>query len=477
MASSAWLTLLVPCLLLWLHVEGLSTFTDDAQNGRQHGQHDSLVRSEAGAAKVVMDAGGTMSLKSQRHHGVHQSDTDPAVVQATYPFYHTSDELHSEVVRLSKACNGMLTFKTVNDTDVSLDVITVRKAGVKSLNKVFMLFGEHARELISPESGMYFLKALCGDTKLSAAFLETGHLANVLDKSEFQIVLNANPRSRKKVEGGEYCTRTNPSGVDLNRNWDEHFEQDSAGFGSDSNPGPKPFSEPETRMLKQVVTDYAPTTFLTVHSGTRGMYIPWAYDMTHLATFNEPGMMEILKSVDNDHCQCPFGAAGKQVGYSCPGTCIDYAYAKLKTPFAFAFEIYASPSNDADLRSRWQASLNAGGAELIQQGHHLGHPHFREVFSKQVSDFVGEKSLNLGRQVRTSSKQSSMDFEAGMDGVLTQTKDDDMDCFAIFNPGTQGDYDKAVINWAEAYIQMSNMIVQRIVQGKMPPKNGTVPVQ
>lgn len=475
MASFAWLTLLVPCLLLSLHVVGLSTFTDDAQKLRQHGQHDSLVRSEAGATKIVMDAGGTMSMKSKPHHSSDQPDTELAVVQATYPFYHTSDELHSEVVRLSNACNGMLTFKTVNDTDVSLDVITIRKAGATTLNKVFMLFGEHARELISPESGIYFIKALCGDAKLSAAFLETGNVADVLDKSEFQIILNANPRSRKKVEGGDYCVRTNPSGVDLNRNWDEHFEQASAGFGADSNPGPSPFSEPETRILKQVVTDYAPTTFLTVHSGTRGMYLPWAYDMTHLATFNEPGMMEILKSVDNDHCQCPFGAAGKQVGYSCPGTCIDYAYAKLNTPFAFAFEIYASPGNDEDLRSRWQASLNDGGAELIQKGHHLGHPHFREVFSKQVSDFVGEKSVKLGRQVR--SKESSTDFEADSDGVFAQTTDNDLDCFAVFNPGTQGDYDKSVINWAEAYIQMSNMIVQRISEGKMPAQNGTMPVQ
>jgi len=450
MASSAWLTLLVQSVLLSLNVEGLSTSIDDAQKLHNHGQHESLVRSEVGAAKVVMDAGGTMSLKSQRQHGIHKS---PAVVQDTYPFYHTSDELHAEVVRLSKACDGMLTFKTITDTDVSLDVITVRKAGVKTLNKVFMLFGEHARELISPESGMYFLKAICGDTKLSAAFLETGHLASVLDKSEFQVVLNANPRSRKKVEAGEYCTRTNPSGVDLNRNWDEHFEQASAGFGDDSNPGPAPFSEPETRILKQVVTDYAPTTFLTVHSGTRGMYIPWAYDMEHLAQYNEPGMMEILKSVDKDHCQCPFGAAGKQVGYSCPGTCIDYAYAKLKTPFAFAFEIYASPSSDADLRGRWEASINDGGAELIQQGHHLGHPHFREVFRKHASDFVGEKSLKLGREVH--GKRSVIDLETDVDGDLTQTEATAaMDCFAIFNPGTQGDYEQSVTNWAEAYIHV-----------------------
>lgn len=38
---------------------------------------------------------------------------------------------------------------------------------------------------------------------------------------------------------------------------------------ADTNPGPKPFSEPETRAFKQLVEEYRPTTFLTIHSGTK----------------------------------------------------------------------------------------------------------------------------------------------------------------------------------------------------------------
>eukprot|EP00439_Symbiodinium_sp_Y106_P009527 s6803_g1.t1 len=68
--------------------------------------------------------------------------------------------------------------------------------------------------------------------------------------SEFALLLNGNPRSRRKVEGGDYC--------------------DSAVYGQDSNPGPKPFSEPETRLIRAAVSEYDPTTFLTVHSGTLG---------------------------------------------------------------------------------------------------------------------------------------------------------------------------------------------------------------
>ena len=56
-------------------------------------------------------------------------------------------------------------------------------------------------------------------------------------------------------------------------------------------------------------------------------YQPWAYDNTKLdQTQNGRHMFHILQELDADVCKCPFGAAGKEVGYSCPGTCLDYAY-------------------------------------------------------------------------------------------------------------------------------------------------------
>eukprot|EP00913_Durusdinium_trenchii_P024016 g22554.t1 len=106
---------------------------------------------------------------------------------------------------------------------------------------------EHARELISAESGLHFAKTLCGERKEA-----------ILRGNEFMMVINANPESRSRVEKGEWCLRVNPNGVDLNRNWDEHWEGD-ASFGKDTNPGETPFSEPETQLLKQLVSAYRPT--------------------------------------------------------------------------------------------------------------------------------------------------------------------------------------------------------------------------
>ena len=51
-------------------------------------------------------------------------------------------------------------------------------------------------------------------------------------------------------------------------------------------------------------------------------------------------MLDILDNIGTFYCKsCGIGAAGKEVGYLCPGTCLDFFYDK-GTRYAFAFEIY-----------------------------------------------------------------------------------------------------------------------------------------
>merc|ERR1719265_2297058 len=229
----------------------------------------------------------------------------------------------------------------------------------------------------------------------------------------------------------------NENGVDLNRNWDEKWEKGEICL--DTNSGPAPFSEPETRIFKQLVTTYKPTTFLTVHSGTRGMYMPWAYDTKHLAKRNQPEMLDILEQLDEERCQCPFGAAGKEVGYSCPGTCLDWVYDQLETPYAFAFEIYTSPALDDSLKQRWQTKVQEGGADLIANGASLGHPHFRDLFMAHPSSFV---------QLNNTFVEQALDPEEDPSG-----------CFLSFNPTTEASYKEVIDNWANTYLEMAEKVV------------------
>lgn len=86
-------------------------------------------------------------------------------------------------------------------------------------HKAFLLFGEHAREMISPEAGLALVERICSLAP------EDALLAKMLENYHMRFVLNANPASRIRVENGDYCLRVNENGVDLNRNWDAHWEK------------------------------------------------------------------------------------------------------------------------------------------------------------------------------------------------------------------------------------------------------------
>jgi len=374
-----------------------------------------------------------------------------------YPFYHTSDEISAEAHRLAQKCPGLTVetkHKEAGGSSVDIDIVSMKKPGSSPNASMYILFGEHARELVSPESGLHFLKSLCGETDASPK------VQDVLDEVEFRVVLNGNPHSRKRVEDGEFCLRVNENGVDLNRNWDEKWEPNPDLAPQDTNPGTGPFSEPETQIFKEDVVDFKPTAFLTIHSGTFGMYMPWAYDMEHLATRNEPQMMSMLKELDDAYCQCPFGAAGKEVGYSCPGTCLDWVYDQLSTPYAFAFEIYAGQAYTDDLRDRWHehshememeeqqqapklalAADNDGTVASVPQ---LGHSDFADLFAEHPSDFV-----QLG------SKKSHHKLLRHA-GSLRERRD----CFEQFNPPTAADLDANSDNWTKVYADLARSIAR-----------------
>eukprot|EP00929_Paragymnodinium_shiwhaense_P006813 TRINITY_DN110778_c0_g1_i1.p1 TRINITY_DN110778_c0_g1~~TRINITY_DN110778_c0_g1_i1.p1 ORF type:complete len:458 (+),score=137.56 TRINITY_DN110778_c0_g1_i1:85-1458(+) len=386
-----------------------------------------------------------------------------------YPFYHTTAQLKSELQKLSGDCRGaVLQMRSVQEGELSLDVVSVTAAppgqgeatppasaaAAAQTNRVFLLAGEHARELIGPESALRFLRLLCGDdssmggkggpvamTDLQKAAGQrvddgsrssAGDVKALLQNSIFEVVVNANPRSRERVEQGEYCLRANPAGVDLNRNWDEEWFKPMELV---TERGPFPFSEPETRLLKQLVEDFKPTTFLSIHSGTLGMYMPWAWSADKLASHNQKSMLSILQAVDEAHCKCPFGGAGKEVGYPCPGTSVDYVFDKVKTPYSFAFEIWGDPAESQALRQRWQEKLKAGGLALLQAGVDLRQAQFREVFLQQSSEFLHRH-----------------------EGVDATTRMSTGQCFQMFNPGTAESFEETTRNWAEAYLEVTRLV-------------------
>lgn len=394
------------------------------------------------AASSCFQLAAAMQNSIDRHrpqHGV--QNRTPSALTMEYPYYHTSDELLSKVTKLADSCSGAtLTLSKESRNGTAIDVVRIKNKQANVVNKMFVLFGEHSRELISPESGLVFMEMLCGQAD-SVGNVEAHE---VLKHSEFLIVLNGNPNSRRKVEQGEFCLRVNENGVDLNRNWAYKWQEPGPMDVADTYPGPQPFSEPETQIFKDLLEDYKPDTFLTIHSGTFGMYMPWAYDTVHLGTVNQKPMLEILEDIDDRHCQCPFGAAGKEVGYACPGTCLDYAYDVVKTPFVFAFEIYTSPEYELQLKGHWDETQRTGGSTLIKKGEHLAHPHFLDLFRKHKSDFV-----HVGP-----TKTPSLRASAAVDELDT--------CFRMFNPASEEEFMATTATWASVYMEVAASVTEKL---------------
>lgn len=150
-----------------------------------------------------------------------------------------------------------------------------------------LIAGEHARELISTELIIYFIRNLLNNNNSKKYNF-------ILRNFIITIIPNANPQMRLRVEEGEFCMRTNTNGVDLNRNYGFKWEYDCPYNDTYQQcSGNYPFSENETQIISKIMSNISPDLFLTIHSGSWGMFSPHAYDYKTTGD-NIENMLEIL---------------------------------------------------------------------------------------------------------------------------------------------------------------------------------------
>ncbi len=219
----------------------------------------------------------------------------------------------------------------------------------------FIIMGaHHAREHLSVEIPLMFLKHVLDnrtDSKISA----------LLDNRDIWIVPIVNPDGKEfDIATGSYKmwrknrrdNRDGRFGVDLNRNYG--FKWGTGGSskdtGNDTYMGPAPFSEPETRAVRDFVEAHLNAkVLLTVHTFSELILYPWGHSYDAIGNARDHQVFETMaRTMAAWNKYTPEQASDL---YIASGDTTDWAYGEHGI-FAFTFEL--SP------KSMWDGGFYPG---------------------------------------------------------------------------------------------------------------------
>ena len=420
--------------------------TRSRANSRHRRIHHVGLRREVVVARVGDEAGtmGVGSVRSVLVMAVLLCGV-PRAAGARLPdpwsSYHTTDEILSDFSRMAEEHPRWMRWERVGDR-VDVATITDSEEPDDDKARLLLVFGEHARELITAELALWLARVLVEEgaeyhawTESETAFARSlGLRPPVMDGEDptdatewvrwlrrrcvVKIVPIEVPASREAVEQGRGCMRKTVDGVDLNRNWPVGFQPVSASkrATSEEYPGERPFSEVESRVVRDLARSFAPHGYANVHSGEWAVYVPWDHKPEFAQSL--PADTSALLDRLNQHCECVVGAAGQVSGYLAYGTSMDYLYQELKTPYPLTFELWGENGEGKRQTSR------AGGGGMLR------------------GNVASARSRSAGRRLAAFDKKADA-------------------CVKMFNPSRAEEYRGVIADWVNAVLVFADHLAGR----------------
>lgn len=199
--------------------------------------------------------------------------------------------------------------------------------------------GIHAREWLAPTTALYLIEQLVGPS------------GSLLDKLDWIIIPLLNPDGYEYTHTRERFWRKTRSknsgsscyGTDGNRNFDYHWMEVGASSSpcSETYAGYKPFSEPETSALRDLLLKENVKLYLTMHTYGQYFLYPWGW------TSNLPDNWRDLDALARQASSAIQGVTGTRytvgsstnVLYAAAGGSDDYALALGKAPYSYTIEL------------------------------------------------------------------------------------------------------------------------------------------
>jgi len=301
-------------------------------------QKKELARNNFNCGVMIEDLEKLISDEREYHQNA------PKQIRAFYDQYNTFDQIVAYVQGLAAAYPSLATFVPFVGQSLqgrNIPAIHLTAGTQPGKKKIFFNGGQHAREWIGPATVIYITEQLLSTYATDPV---------LLDNIEFVIVplINADGytftwtnnrlwrKNRRPNTGGSF-------GVDLNRNWDDHW----GGEGSSSNPtsetyhGTAPFSEPESKAVADYITRTGPFLgAIDYHSYSQLVLRPYGWTTT-------PPPNEALAKVVGDGIAARILATSGVVYTSEPswqlyytaGTAQDWYYAPAKIPLSYTIEL------------------------------------------------------------------------------------------------------------------------------------------
>ncbi|XP_024522319.1 carboxypeptidase A2 isoform X2 [Selaginella moellendorffii] len=271
--------------------------------------------------------------------------------------------------------------------------------------RIFLNFGQHGRELITSEVALRLLRILSREDKSASK----KHIDRILSRTVFKIVPMENVNGRQIVENGSLCERRNGRGVDTNRNWKVNWGVKEKDYDpTEEFPGTAPFSEPETRILRDIALRFKPHLWVNVHSGMQALFMPYDHKNATPGYQAAARMSFLLQTLNALHCNgnCTVGSGGGAVGYLAHGTATDYMYDVLKVPSAFTFEIYGDVHANRDDCFRMFNPTTPGAFESVVTRWSLAFVTLAFNLSSMPSKALG-RSRKVGRTLWDSTRDDA----------------------------------------------------------------------
>jgi len=164
--------------------------------------------------------------------------------------------------------------------------------------------GIHGDEIGGPENLIRFARYVC------VSYGSDPEITDLVNSREITIYPMVNPDGRANM------SRYNSNFVDCNRDWGYMWD----GEGN----SPEPFSQPETRAMRNCLNNHRFVIHVTYHSGEEVVLYPWCYRAAHVPDY--AALSQLAESYSTSSGYTNLQVRQSYADYPTSGETIDYSY-------------------------------------------------------------------------------------------------------------------------------------------------------